>query len=155
MTDWTTLCRELAAFDTPTICNVIELFGVQPRTAGYMGKSIRAVFPTLPSMVGFASTATCRTAAPRNEGDAYHQLTQQVARFGELSGPPVIVFQDLDMPPVAATFGEIMCTTYRAFGAVGLVTNGPGAMALTVMLNSASSRAMLRIRCAAPALATM
>lgn len=38
----------------------------------------------------------------------------------------LVVFQDLDNPAVVATFGEIMCTTYKAFGAVGLVTNGPG-----------------------------
>lgn len=126
MTDWRALCSQLAEYDTPTICNVIELFSVQPRTSGFMDKSIRAVFPALPPVVGFASTATCRTSAPPRAGDAYHHLTQQVERFAELSGPPVVVFQDLDEPPVSATFGEIMCTTYRAFGAVGLITNGPG-----------------------------
>jgi 4-hydroxy-4-methyl-2-oxoglutarate aldolase len=126
MTDWGEICRLLGHYDTPTICNAIELFGVQPHTAGFMDKSIRAAYPSLPPAVGFAATATCRTAAPRREGDAYHHLTQQVERFAELSGPPLVVFQDLDTPPVAATFGEIMCTTYRAFGAVGLITNGPG-----------------------------
>jgi regulator of RNase E activity RraA len=34
------------------------------------------------------------------------------------------VFQDLDDPPAAATFGEIMCATYQAFGAVALITSG-------------------------------
>ena len=126
MTDWHAVCEQLAQYDTPTICNVIEMFGVQPYTAGFMNKAIRAAYPALPPMVGFAATATCRTASPRREGDAYHHLTQQVERFSELTGPPVIVFQDLDDPPVAATFGEIMCTTYKTFGAVGLVTNGPG-----------------------------
>ncbi|MEZ4557970.1 MAG: hypothetical protein R2854_16290 [Caldilineaceae bacterium] len=33
------------------------------------------------------------------------------------SGPAVVVFQDIDDPTVAATFGEVMCTTYKAFGA--------------------------------------
>ena len=45
-------------------------------------------------------------------------------RFSELPGPPIVVFQDLDVPAVAATFGEIMCSTYQAFGAVGLITSG-------------------------------
>jgi len=49
-----------------------------------------------------------------------------VGRFGELSGPPIVVFQDLDDPPAAATFGEVMCTTYQAFGAAGLITSGAG-----------------------------
>jgi regulator of RNase E activity RraA len=51
-------------------------------------------------------------------------LDQQVARFAELAGPAMVVFQDLDDAPVAATFGEIMCSTYKAFGAAGLVTSG-------------------------------
>jgi regulator of RNase E activity RraA len=114
----------LAQYDTPTICNTIELFEVRPRTAGYMDGRIRACFPEMPPMVGYAATATMRCALPRREGDVYGSLDQQVARFGELAGPPVVVFQDLDDPPVAATFGEIMCTTYQSFGAVGLVTSG-------------------------------
>src|SRR5258706_307020 len=31
----------LRQYDTPTICNVIELFEIQPRTAGYMDGRIR------------------------------------------------------------------------------------------------------------------
>jgi 4-hydroxy-4-methyl-2-oxoglutarate aldolase len=49
-----------------------------------------------------------------------------VERFAELSGPPLVVFQDLDHPTVAATFGEVMCTVYQSFGAVGLVSSGAG-----------------------------
>ena len=38
----------------------------------------------------------------------------------------MMVFQDLDDPAVAATFGEVMCSTYQAFGAAGLITSGGG-----------------------------
>jgi regulator of RNase E activity RraA len=38
----------------------------------------------------------------------------------------VVVFQDLDDPPVAATFGEVMCSTYQGFGSTGLITSGAG-----------------------------
>jgi len=75
---------------------------------------------------GCAATATFRAAAPPRRGDVYAGITGQVERFGELSGPPAIVFQDLDNPAAGATFGEVMCTTYQAFGAVGLVTSGAG-----------------------------
>jgi regulator of RNase E activity RraA len=37
-----------------------------------------------------------------------------------------VVFQDVDDPAVAATFGEVMCSTYKAFGAAGLITSGAG-----------------------------
>jgi 4-hydroxy-4-methyl-2-oxoglutarate aldolase len=120
-----TLAR-LAKFDTPTICNVIELFDVRPRNQGYMDARIRCNFPELPPMVGFACTAAFRSDAPPGKGDAYGSMDQQVAQFAELPGPAVVVFQDLDEPAVAATFGEVMCTTYQAFGSVGLITSGGG-----------------------------
>ncbi len=114
----------LRQFDTPTICNVVELFDMRPRTAGYMDKRIQACYPKLPPMVGYASTATFRSSAPPAAGNVYAALDEQVASFAELPGPAVVVFQDLDNPVAAATFGEVMCTTYKAFGAVGLITSG-------------------------------
>ncbi|HZZ29118.1 MAG TPA: RraA family protein [Pirellulales bacterium] len=116
----------LAKFDTPTISNTIELFDVVPRNRGYMDGRIRAAFSELPPMVGFAATAAFRSDAPPTTGDAYGSMDQQVTRFAELPGPAVVVFQDFDDPPVAATFGEVMCSTYRAFGSVGLITSGAG-----------------------------
>jgi len=116
----------LRKYDTPTVCNVIELFDVRSRTAGYMDGRIKACYPSLPPMVGFASTATFRSAAPPRTGNVYSGLADQVGSFGELPGPPIVVFQDVDDPVAAATFGEIMCTTYQTFGAIGLITSGAG-----------------------------
>ena len=115
----------LAQYDTPTIANVIELFEVRPRSAGFMDKRIRACFPEMPPIVGYAATATMRTAYARAEGAVYASLDEQVARFAELPGPAIVVFQDVDDPPVGATFGEIMCASYQCFGALGIVTSGP------------------------------
>lgn len=114
----------LRQYDTPTICNVVELFDLRPRTAGYMDRRITACYPKLPPMVGYAATATFRSAAPPASGNVYAGLAEQVAAFGEMPGPPVVVFQDLDTPVMSATFGEVMCTTYKAFGAAGLITSG-------------------------------
>jgi regulator of RNase E activity RraA len=116
----------LRKYDTPTICNVVELFDLRPRTAGYMDARIQACYPRLPPMVGYASTATFRSAAPPRAGDVYAGLADQVASFASLPGPAVVVFQDLDEPVASATFGEVMCTTYKTFGAVGLITSGAG-----------------------------
>jgi len=117
---------QLRKYDTPTVCNVLELFDFRPRTAGYMDARIRACYPALPPMVGFATTATFRAAAPPRGGDTYMGLGAQVEKLAALEGPKVVVFQDLDDPPVAATFGEVMATTYKAFGCVGLITSGAG-----------------------------
>src|SRR6202171_1201843 len=95
----------LRKFDTPTICNVVELFDLQPRTAGYMDVRIQACYPALPPMVGYASTATFRSAVPPRAGNVYSGLSEQVAAFTELPEPAVVVFQDLDSPVASATFG--------------------------------------------------
>ena len=120
------LLSKLAKFDTPTISNVIELFEVVPRNRGFMDGRIRAAFPELPPMVGFATTACFRADAPPQTGDAYASMEQQIETFADLPGPAVVVFQDLDDPPVAATFGEIMCSVFKSFGSTGLITSGGG-----------------------------
>lgn len=117
--------RKLAQYDTPTICNIIELFEVRPNNTGYMDARIQAAFPEMPPMVGFAATAMFRSAAVPVK-NTYVSLETQVEQFGQLPGPAVVVFQDLDDPPVGATFGEVMCSTYKAFGSAGLITSGGG-----------------------------
>jgi regulator of RNase E activity RraA len=118
--------HKLAKFDTPTICNVIELFEIRPRNRGYMDHRVKCNFPELAPTVGFAATACFRSDAPPAGGDAYGSIGAQLEQFAKLPGPPVVVFQDLDDPPAAAVFGEVMCSTYQAFGSTGLVTNGAG-----------------------------
>jgi regulator of RNase E activity RraA len=115
----------LRRFDTPTVCNVIELLDVRPRNEGFMDRSIKACFPHLPPVVGYATTATFRSAQPGEQGNVYATLVDQVEKIlAEIAAPRIVVFQDLDEPPAAATFGEVMCTVYQAFGCVGLITSG-------------------------------
>jgi regulator of RNase E activity RraA len=125
-TNWHDLAARLAAFDTPTICNVIELFEVRPRNQGYMDGRIGCAFPELGAMVGLAVTASFRSAAPPVGSDVYGSMQRQLECMAEFDGPAAIVIQDLDDPPAAAVFGEVMCSTYQAFGAAGLVTSGAG-----------------------------
>ena len=70
-------------------------------------------------MVGFATTAAFRSAEPPDGQAVYGSLQQQLEQMEELDGRAVVVIQDLDDPPAAAVFGEVMCSTYRAFGAAG------------------------------------
>ena len=90
-----------------------------------MDSRIRALYPKAAPIVGYATTATFRSAHRAPEGDAYAGIPDQVARFtAEVPAPRIVVFQDLDDPPHGATFGEVMCTTYKTFGCAGLVTSG-------------------------------
>lgn len=116
----------LGRYDSPTICNAVELWNLRPRQQGYMNQTIKACFPELPPMVGYALTSTFRSMAAPRTGDAYSSIGAQLDAFDSLPGPPVIVFQDLDEPCASATFGEVMCSTYQRFGAKGLITSGTG-----------------------------
>lgn len=117
---------ELRQFDSPTVCNAVELWNLRPRNTGYMNETIKACFPAFPPMVGYALTSTFRSMAPPRGGDAYGSIGAQLDAFSAIPGPPVVVFQDLDEPCASATFGEVMCTTYKRFGAQGLITSGAG-----------------------------
>jgi regulator of RNase E activity RraA len=114
----------LRKYDTPTICNVIEVFDVRARNVGYTNEHIKACFPEMPPTVGYASTTTWRADAPPLDGIAYGSMSEQLEAFSKIPGPPVVVLQDLDDPTSAASFGEVMCTTYKTFGAIGLITSG-------------------------------
>lgn len=114
----------LAKADSPTVANVIELFDVQSRVAGYSNATLKAVYPDLPPAVGYAVTATFRSAYPASTQDGYGGMPQLIEDALALPAPRIIVFQDLDEPPVSATYGEVMATTFQAFGFAGLVTSG-------------------------------
>jgi regulator of RNase E activity RraA len=115
----------LAKVDSPTVANVIELFDVQSRVAGYSNASLKAVYPDLPPAVGYAVTATFRSGYPAVDGDAYGGMSQLIEQaLLAVPAPRMMVFQDLDEPPISATYGEVMATTFQAFGFVGLITSG-------------------------------
>ena len=116
----------LAEVDSPTIANIIELFEVRSDVAGYCDDSIQAVYPDLPPTVGYAVTCTLRASYPEKFPEAYDSLSD-ILKLGEtIKGPKIVVFQDLDNPSVAATYGEVMVTCFKAFGYVGVITSGAG-----------------------------
>ncbi len=116
--------QTLARFDTPTVCNVIELCNYRPRNAGYLGHQIRAVYPELPPMVGYAVTATFRGSMAAGPDEKPLGLLDLVAAWENIPKPHVVVIQDLDEHSDGAVYGEVMATVFKGFGAVGLVTNG-------------------------------
>ncbi len=116
----------LTQVDSPTIANVIELFDIRSRVDGYSSQALKAVYPELPSAVGYAVTNTFRSAHPGETGESYSSLPQVIVDSQSVSAPRIMVFQDLDDPPKSATYGEIMVTTFQKFGFAGLITSGAG-----------------------------
>ncbi len=120
------LLDRLARYDTATLSDVIDLFNVRPHTTGYLDRRISACFPDFSPTIGYATTAKIRSGEPPASGTGVCSIQEHVERFKDVQGPPIVVCQDLDEKPIGATFDALMCVTYQAFGAVGLVTNGAG-----------------------------
>src|SRR5260370_29323182 len=54
----------LAAWDTPTICNALEIVAPERRALGFNRRPLVAPFPELKPAVGYARTATIRSREP-------------------------------------------------------------------------------------------
>ena len=58
------LLSALGAYDTPTICNALEIVAPERRAIGFTTEPLVAARPMLPPIVGFARTATIRAMQP-------------------------------------------------------------------------------------------
>lgn len=85
-----------------------------------MSMEIRCLFPDLGPLVGYAATGTIRARGP-GHGDQ----TALYRHVREVSGPRVVVVQDLDEPSgIGSLWGEVNATIFGALGCAGCVTNG-------------------------------
>jgi len=121
------LIAELQAFDTPTVCNALEILAPRRRGYGYTTEPLVCTRPALKPMVGIARTATIRSAHPgdltgeaaRALSDAYYAYIDQGAK------PAVIVIQDMDENKGYGSFwGEVNSNIHAGLGCVGVVTDG-------------------------------
>jgi regulator of RNase E activity RraA len=113
----------LAQLTTPTLANAIETFGLRPNTEGFSGPEIRALFPELGAMVGYACTLRISAEAPSPHGSGGAPLAYWQYVAGS-PGPRVVVVQDLDPAPVGAFWGEVNSNVHKTLGCVGTVTRG-------------------------------
>ena len=114
----------LRKITSPSVANAVETFKVRPREEGNVSSEIRALFPQLPPMVGYAVTALIRSERGPIEG-------HRASVFGwwdyvlSIPAPRVIVVHDLDDPRgQGAQWGEVQANIHKALGCVGVVTDG-------------------------------
>jgi 4-hydroxy-4-methyl-2-oxoglutarate aldolase len=112
----------LRRIDSPTISNAIETFQVRPRVAGYVGYDIRCMFPDLPPTVGYAVTCTVDSTTEGRVGIGFNKLYELLANAPK---PAVVVMQDVGQDRLHSCHaGEVMSTTMKRLGAVGILTDG-------------------------------
>ena len=118
------MIETLRKISSPSVANAIETFKVRPRSEGQMSSSIRALFPELGPLVGYAVPAVIRAEPEPLEG-------HRASTFGwwdyvlSIPAPRVIVVHDLDEPRgQGAQWGEVQANIHKALGCVGVVTDG-------------------------------
>jgi regulator of RNase E activity RraA len=114
--------EELRKFDSPTICNAIECFGIRKNTEGYMraGMTLRTKDKT--PVVGYAATA--KVSAIHPDPDSHAMLMGYYAHIRETRSPCIAVVEDIDAEPAASFWGEVQATVHRALGCVATVMKG-------------------------------
>ncbi len=121
------LIEHLRAFDTPTICNALEIVLPERRGHGFTTRPFVAADPELPPICGYARTATIRACQPSHlpaaEAKAVRLAYYEYVAKEPL--PTVVVIQDLDPEPgFGAFWGEVNSAIHRGLGCLGCVTNG-------------------------------
>lgn len=113
----------LKQWDTPTICNGLELIVPERRTIGYTVHSMITADRSLPPIVGLARVGTIRgKEAARGKVAERMDWYEYVA---DAPLPTVVILQDLDdAPGYGAIWGEVHSTLHQKLGALGCVTNG-------------------------------
>ena len=123
----TSIGSDLLAFlrsvDSPTIANAIENLKIRDRCEGYIGGSVRCMFPDLGVMVGHALTVTMDSQpGPVADREGHGKMWEALLRTPR---PSIVVVKDLtEAPTRTAYFGEVMASVAKACGAVGVITDG-------------------------------
>jgi regulator of RNase E activity RraA len=120
--------RKLVLYDTPTICNALEIVAPERRAYGFNRKPLVCPFPKLKPIVGYARTATIRSREPSQASKA-EQRALRAAYYTAIAAEPrpsISVIQDIDGPDAGfgAFWGEVQSTIHKGLGCLGVVTDG-------------------------------
>ncbi|MCG8546120.1 MAG: RraA family protein [Alphaproteobacteria bacterium] len=121
------LLESLRGYDTPTICNGLEIVAPERRAIGFTTTQMVSCDPSLPPIIGYARTATIRAVepSPLPPQELKEVRLGYYEYVGSEPGPAVPVLQDIDpVPGFGAFWGEVQTNVHKALGCPGAVTNG-------------------------------
>ncbi|HKX11187.1 MAG TPA: RraA family protein [Stellaceae bacterium] len=118
----------LAEFDTPTICNALEVVAPERRALGFNRRPLVCPFPSMKPVVAYARTATIRSREPHPKTGA-EMRALRLAYYdyiGQAPLPSIAVIQDIDGADAGfgAFWGEVQTNVHKALGCIGTITDG-------------------------------
>lgn len=117
---------QLKRWNTPTIYNGWEqITKFDPAVVGINHEVTTDFMPQMGPMVGWAVTVKIEPSNADHKAKASANWAEYRAYVAKLSGPKIVVIQDLDKPATVGSFwGEVNANTHRALGCVGTITDG-------------------------------
>jgi regulator of RNase E activity RraA len=119
--------QQLEAFleyDTCSIANAIECFGVRLRNEGFTRPGLDCLTGDA-RVLGYAATFRVKSADPPLTGGRFEESTDWWEEVRSMPGPKIAVFQNIDEGGDAGScVGEVHAAILKAFGCAGLVTDG-------------------------------
>ena len=128
------MLEKLRGFNTPSITNIVATYPNNPLCLGlyepwrqnwYTDQSVHCIYPKLGRTIGYAVTVVYSLPDPRYQRLSFVDLVDALGK----SKKPIVIVIKQDFPPEilprVGLCGGQMTTTFKACGAVGVVTNGP------------------------------
>lgn len=121
------LLRELATFDTPAVCNGLEILDSAFTLYSFTKHFLMCSHPDRPARVGYARVAQIRTTRAHGE-DTATLKARRIAYYdyvAEGDAPKICIHQDMDGEAgIAACWGDVMANVHKSLGVTGVVTDG-------------------------------
>jgi regulator of RNase E activity RraA len=113
----------LRQYDTPTICNGLELVVPERRALGFTVEPMVAADRKLPPIVGLARTGLIRAKEPPRGAIPPREDWYEYVEAKEF--PTIAVLEDIDgQIGYGAFWGEVQSNVHKGLGCIGCVTNG-------------------------------
>ena len=114
--------KELEKWDTPTICNALDIAAPDRRLYGFTKKQMIPISDIKPTC-GIVKTA--HISSTQKNTKAHINKLEYYKYVSSPNEPSIIVIEDEDNPPgIGAFWGEINSAIHYSLNIKGLVTNG-------------------------------
>ncbi len=112
-------------FDTCTIANAIETFGVRLNNEGFTRPGLKCITSPDQRILGYAATFQVKSADPPVTGGRFKDRTDWWGEMGQLPLPRIAVFESLDKDDEEGScVGDVHTAILRAFGCRGAIIDG-------------------------------
>ena len=114
---------KLIKFDTPTICNGLELIDSKFKLRGYSKEKFFCLNPKIKPMVGYAKTAKI-SSVKHNIKTKSSIRVDYYEYVNEGNFPKISVVHDRHKNPIGSFWGEVNANIHKKLGCLGVITNG-------------------------------